>query len=162
MAGTPPLLSPDAPTEIAADAGAAATAAVTPPLLSLDADRDCCCCGRDSSSTLSRCSGCIGGCCWCYCAVVNGWVGLRAVGNGVGQSDGARSGLVRWNAVECGSGECGRGSVRPDAVGSDGGQFSAVGSDEERSRAAGEKTWTLSTGVTRARAAAVDASSCRC
>ncbi|CAI7822729.1 unnamed protein product [Closterium sp. NIES-54] len=68
-------------------------------------------------------------------AVVNGWVELRAVGNGVGRSGGARSGLMRWNAAECGSGACGRGSVRLDAVGSDGGQFSVVGSGEERYRA---------------------------
>ncbi|CAI7880210.1 unnamed protein product [Closterium sp. NIES-54] len=66
-------------------------------------------------------------------AVVNGWVGFRAVGNGVGRS------------------------VRSDAVGSDEGQFSAVGSSEERSRAAGEKMGGLSMGVMRARAAAVDA-----
>ncbi|CAI5989844.1 unnamed protein product [Closterium sp. NIES-65] len=67
-------------------------------------------------------------------AVVNGWMGLRAVGNSVGRLGWSRSGLVRWNAAECGSGACGRGSVRSDAVGSDGGQFSAVGSGEERSR----------------------------
>ncbi|CAI7807898.1 unnamed protein product [Closterium sp. NIES-54] len=68
-------------------------------------------------------------------AVVNGWVELKAVGNGVGRSGGARSGLVRWNADECGSGACGSGSVRSDAAGSHGGQFSVVGSGEERSRA---------------------------
>ncbi|CAI7766278.1 unnamed protein product [Closterium sp. NIES-54] len=48
---------------------------------------------------------------------------------------GARSSLVRWNAAACGSGACGRGSVRSDAVGSDGGQFSTVGRGEERYRA---------------------------
>ncbi|CAI7852662.1 unnamed protein product [Closterium sp. NIES-53] len=68
------------------------------------------------------------------CAVVNSWVGLRAVGNGVGRSGGP-SGLVRWNAAKCGFGARGRDSVRSDAARSDGGQFSAVGSGEERSRA---------------------------
>ncbi|CAI7899010.1 unnamed protein product [Closterium sp. NIES-54] len=67
----------------------------------------------------------------------------QAVQAAAGATGGARSGLVRWNAVECGSGACGRGSMRSDVIGSDGGQFSAVGSGEKRSRAVGENGWAV-------------------
>ncbi|CAI7910040.1 unnamed protein product [Closterium sp. NIES-54] len=58
-----------------------------------------------------ECAGGSGGCCWCY------WWHSKLL-------------LVRWGQpipLMCGFGACGRGSVRLDAVGSDGGQFSAVG-----------------------------------